>query len=98
MNFKELMELETTTPEETAALMQILAHGTCGELLRMGTNRVLFCPKCVSPQSRLMSGMVLCCVECEKPLEVVSGGGSYCIRCKFSPSLQDTYLQKLEER
>lgn len=31
----------------------------------------------------------LCCAECEKPLEA-----GYCPRCKFHPSMQDTFIQK----
>jgi len=36
---------------------------------------------------------VLHCAECENPLARDPQGGSYCTRCKFAPSMQDTYIQ-----
>ncbi len=37
---------------------------------------------------------VMCCAECDSPLVMISGRGSYCLSCKFTPSMQDTYIQK----
>lgn len=38
---------------------------------------------------------VLCCNECETPLETSSGGGKYCPKCNFYPSMQDTFIMML---
>lgn len=49
----------------------------------MATNDVL---------SRELLRNVLCCAECEQPLATTHGDGSWCTRCNYPPSMQDTFI------
>lgn len=67
--------------------------------VRMGEYRIVFCPKCLAYQGDVEPKLVLCCVECKKPLSVMpfhkegeSVFSSYCMSCCFTPSMQDTYF------
>lgn len=65
--------------------------------LQMIEGRGLYCPKCNETSSGNPAEFILCCVECEKPLAVTEGEGSYCLNCNFHPSMQDTFLWKIEK-
>ena len=32
----------------------------------------------------------LCCAGCKSPLIALNGGGAYCVKCNFSPTIQET--------
>jgi len=66
--------------------------GDCKEFVLMGNNRIQYCRKCKVANSPDHPHSVLCCVECENPLRVTDGGGSYCEYCDFHPMMSDTFL------
>jgi len=37
---------------------------------------------------------ILHCAECDKPLNLTTHRGSYCLNCEFTPSMQDTYFKR----
>ena len=73
----------------------ILYCRPCKIPLRMGNNRIWYCPKCKATLNDKPVHSILCCAECEKPLQVTENGGGYCGHCKFIPSMQDTFLWKI---
>ena len=72
--------------------IEVLFHKECGTQLQMGNKRVIFCPKCKVTEVALLVTHTLCCDVCEKPLAVTKDSGSYCLNCKFYPSMQDLCL------
>lgn len=74
---------------------QVLLCPDCGEKLGLGTYRALFCPKCKWCETGTIPESILCCVDHDIPLLATEGGGSYCARCDFHPSMQDTFLWRL---
>lgn len=66
----------------------------CDQPVQMGNHRVLFCDNCKiwANSDNPPPTHTLCCAECEKPLRVTMGEGSYCIHCGYPPSMQDTVL------
>ena len=74
----------------------------CAIPIQMTEHRGIYCPKC--KECSLVNKepeYILHCAECEQPLNVleeiigIKEYGSYCLNCEFTPSLQDTYLQKI---
>gem|GEM_PF-2812203 len=64
----------------------------CKVMLRMGNGRIQYCPKCKEQDLRSKLDAVLCCNECQKPLAVTLGRGTYCEHCDYHPSMQDIFL------
>ena len=77
----------------------VIRCGECITMLQMTNNRGVRCPKCKTfDLLEQPPTMILCCAECDQPLAVLDspeGLGSYCLRCDFAPSMQDTFLQKI---
>lgn len=45
--------------------------------------------------SRRLLKDVLCCAECDNPLHIdPTTGGASCVPCKYSPSMQDTFISR----
>lgn len=42
--------------------------------------------------SRELLRSVLCCAECEGPLQMDPRGGGWCVPCNYPPSMQDTFI------
>lgn len=69
----------------------------CGILLQMMQKRGLYCPRCKETEPIVLVKQILCCTECDKPLAVTEGLGSYCLNCDFHPSMQDTFLWEIDK-
>ena len=74
----------------------------CGRRQQMTEYRGIYCPGCQRSSRGCKPEFILHCAECQKPLAVVlvpkpdgDHFGSYCVHCRFAPSMQDTFLQKI---
>lgn len=91
---------------------EILYCVGCNVPLQMTNYRSIYCPKCKKSTLPDGPESILCCAECEKPLRVTDwvvpreikgwpkseeGYGSYCENCGFHPSMQDTFLWKIDK-
>lgn len=45
--------------------------------------------------SRELLRNVLCCAECERPLDIDARGGGWCTPCNYPPSMQDTFIMRI---
>jgi len=69
----------------------------CDVALNIAEGITPFCPKCGSTDSEENLRSMLHCIECDEPVVASEGGGYYCVKDGFYPSMQDIYFSAMKE-